>query len=82
VPEIQKTTLHKSLLANLFWLAGAVDSGKTTVARILADRFNLAAYHYDKHDLCHHQILAQTMPDYRRRLDASQDENWVHPDPE
>ena len=73
---------HKPSLTHIFWLAGATDAGKTTIARMLAEQYLIPTYHYDEYDLAHHKVLAETKPIYRDRLSASLDENWVAPDPE
>jgi len=68
--------------SRVLWIGGATDSGKTTTARILAERHGLPIYHYDKHDLVHHEKLAKIYPAYRVFLAASLDERWVHPEPD
>jgi hypothetical protein len=68
--------------SHVLWIGGATDSGKTTTARILAERHGLPMYQYDKHDLAHHEILAKTLPAYRDFLKASLDERWIHPEPD
>ncbi len=72
----------KELLSHVLWIGGATDAGKTTVARILAERHGLQVYHYDRHDLPHHERLAQNREEYRAFLDASLDEHWVVPRPQ
>jgi hypothetical protein len=72
----------RQALTHVLWIGGATDSGKTTIARIIAQRCGLQVYHYDRHDLPHVERLAQTLPHYRAFLDASLDERWVHPEPE
>jgi 2-phosphoglycerate kinase len=72
----------RQALSHILWIGGATDTGKTTVAHILAERCGLQLYHYDRHDLPHVKRLAQILPRYRSFLDASLDEGWVHPQPE
>jgi hypothetical protein len=72
----------KHELSHVFWIGGATDSGKSTVAQILANRHHLQVYHYDQRDLAHMEILAETHPDCRAYLTASLDELWVVPEPE
>lgn len=69
-------------LAHVLWIGGATDAGKTTAAQIIATRYRLQLYNYDRHDLRHHEHLALTSPDYRAFLAASMDERWVLPSPE
>jgi hypothetical protein len=66
----------------VLWIGGATDTGKTTLARVLAGRHGLQTYHYDLHDLSQVQRLAQTHAGYRAFLAASLDDNWVQPEPE
>lgn len=73
---------RQQLLSHVLWVGGAPDTGKTTVAQLLAVEYGFQVYHYDRHDLAHHQRLAETMPRYRAFLSASLDERWVHPEPE
>jgi 2-phosphoglycerate kinase len=40
----------KSALAHVRWIGGATDSGKTSVARALAQKYGWRAYHYDQYD--------------------------------
>jgi 2-phosphoglycerate kinase len=69
-------------LSHLLWIGGATDSGKTTISKVIACRYGLGLYHYDRTDLTHHDRLAQNLPQYRAFLDASLDERWVQPEPE
>jgi 2-phosphoglycerate kinase len=69
-------------LTHVLWIGGATDSGKSTLAIQLAGRHGLQVYHYDRRDLAHHEILAQTNPAYRSFLTASLGERWVFPEPE
>jgi hypothetical protein len=71
----------KQALSHVLWIGGATDSGKSTVAQKLAERYKIQVYHYDQRDRAHHESLAITMPVHRAHLDASLDERWVYPDP-
>jgi len=76
-------TLDKrQTLAHVLWIGGATDAGKSTTAKLLTKRHQLQVYHYDQHDLAHHEQLAKTQPVYRAFLQASLDERWVSPKPE
>jgi len=76
------TQEHRQVLSHVLWIGGATDTGKTTISRIIAERYGLQIYNYDRHDLPQVERLAQTLPRYRAFLDASLDERWVHPEPE
>lgn len=69
-------------LSHILWIGGSPDTGKTTIARNLAERHHLQAYHYDQHDLRHHELLATKDPKYKSFLAASLEERWVEPEPE
>jgi hypothetical protein len=70
------------VFSHVLWIGGTTDSGKSTLAQVLAERRRLHVYHYDKRDLAHHEQLAQNHPAYRSFLAASLDERWVYPEPE
>jgi 2-phosphoglycerate kinase len=40
----------KSALSHVLWIGGSTDAGKTSVARALAEKYGLQAYHYDLYD--------------------------------
>lgn len=63
-------TLHQAL-----WIGGGQWAGKSTIARLLAVRYGLTAYHYDYHD-------ARAHNDRRiaRRVALSQPPTDPHPD--
>lgn len=62
-------------IANALWIGGAQWAGKSTVARILAHRFGVTAYHYDYHDARGHN-------DRRIARRAEEGEPIAGPDPE
>lgn len=64
---------------NALWIGGAQWAGKSTVARILALRHGITAYHYDYHDARAHndRRIASGQP-----LPESPDELWVLATPE
>jgi 2-phosphoglycerate kinase len=69
-------------LTYVFWIGGAPDAGKTSVARALSDKFGLSVYHYDQADLRHHERLATLSTEYSAFLASGMDERWVAPTPE
>jgi hypothetical protein len=43
----------KRAFGHVVWLGGATDSGKTSLAMLLAERHGLQTYHFDRHELAH-----------------------------
>src|ERR671933_152564 len=43
----------KLALAHIIWIGGPPDSGKTTLAQLLADRHWLQVYHFDRREMDH-----------------------------
>jgi len=72
----------RQALSHVLWIGGATDTGKTTVSEVVAERYDLQVYNYDRHDAPQIERLAQTSPRYRAFLSASLDERWVRPEPE
>jgi hypothetical protein len=66
------------------WIGGAQWAGKSTVARILAQRHGLTAYHYDYHDARGHQDrrIARRVALGEPLEDPSPDAVWVERTPE
>lgn len=58
-------------LERVLWIGGAPDSGKTSVARILAERHGFEIYQFDRHEKAH---FARADPDLHPALWAA------HPD--
>lgn len=71
-------------LATTLWITGAQWAGKSTVARIIAHRHGLTAYHYDFHDARGHDD--RRIADRVRRGEPPEgpgpDAVWVDPTPE
>jgi hypothetical protein len=66
------------------WIGGAQWAGKSTVARILAQRHGLTAYHYDYHDARGHQDrrIARRVALGEALENPSPDTAWVDRTPE
>lgn len=77
--------MHQELrqaLSHVLWIGGATDTGKTTISHIIAERYGLQLYNYDRRDLPQVRRLAQTKPHYRAFLTDSPEERWVRPEPQ
>jgi 2-phosphoglycerate kinase len=72
-------TLHNAL-----WIGGGQWAGKSTIARILAHRYGLTAYHYDYHDARAHndRRIARRIKLGEPPTDPEPDDVWVNPTPE
>lgn len=69
-------TLHHAL-----WIGGGQWAGKSTVARLLAVRYGLTAYHYDYHDARAHndRRIARRIALGQPHTDPHPDSVWVDP---
>ncbi|MFL6112220.1 MAG: hypothetical protein ACJ786_12830 [Catenulispora sp.] len=67
-------------LRRTLWIGGAQWAGKSTVARILARRHGLTAYHYDYHDARGHQDrrVARRVALGEPANDPDPEATWVH----
>jgi 2-phosphoglycerate kinase len=70
-------------LRNALWIGGAQWAGKSTVARILAQRLGITAYHYDYHDARGHndRRIARRLA-LNEPPPASPEQAWLHRSPE
>lgn len=71
----------KKQLAHILWIGGATDSGKSTVAGILAERWDIPVYHFDRADARQSDILAGSVPEVSQFLQASLEERWIQTTP-
>ncbi|WP_028921368.1 hypothetical protein [Pseudonocardia acaciae] len=71
-------------LASALWIGGAQWAGKSTVARLLAVRYGLTAYHYDYHDARGHddRRVARRVRLGEPAAGPDPDAVWVHDTPE
>lgn len=71
-------------LRNALWIGGGQWAGKSTVARILAVRYGLTAYHYDYHDARAHndRRIARRIRLGQPTTDPDPDTVWVHSTPQ
>jgi hypothetical protein len=72
-------TLHSAL-----WIGGGQWAGKSTVARLLATRYGLTAYHYDYHDARAHndRRIARRVRLGEPVADPDPDTVWVNTSPQ
>src|SRR5436190_18410293 len=73
--------------ARVLWIGGATDAGKTSVARILAERHGWQTYHYDRHDRLEPpghwaRVDAVRHPRMHAALGRSLEEAWVLTSPD
>lgn len=66
------------------WIGGGQWAGKSTVARLLATRYGLTAYHYDHHDARAHQDrrIARRVRRGEPTADPDPDTVWVNTSPQ
>ena len=69
----------KNHLAQILWIGGATDAGKTTITQMLGQRLNCKTYHYDHHSHGYLEKKAENDEKYRNFLDVSNDARWVQP---
>jgi len=76
---------HRPALARVFWIGGAPDAGKTSVATALARRHGFPVYHFDRHELAH---FTRATPELQPALWAAHpdrmttEERWLGAPPE
>lgn len=71
-------------LRQALWIGGGQWAGKSTVARLLAVRYGVTAYHYDYHDARAHndRRLARRVARGEPAAEPDPDSVWVDPSPE
>jgi hypothetical protein len=75
-----------SALENVLWIGGGQWTGKTSIARLLVERYGLHLYDYDYHDSRSHSTRAKEHPDRYPKMHAAlsrtPDQSWVLRSPE
>ncbi|WP_062213870.1 hypothetical protein [Streptomyces sp. NBRC 109706] len=71
-------------LRRALWIGGGQWAGKSTVARLLAERYGVTAYHYDYHDARGHddRRIARRISLGEPATGPDPDTVWVHGTPE
>ena len=69
----------KRQLAHVMWLGGTPAAGKTTIAKLLAQKYELEVYHRDQHDACHaaRAIAGPGYPISKYFDGLSAEERWI-----
>jgi hypothetical protein len=74
----------KTAFAQVLWIGGASDAGKTTVARLLAERHRWQWYPCGFHE--HNHLIARADPERHPAIytefQKSVEERWIQPTPE
>jgi hypothetical protein len=66
--------------SNVLWIGGPPGTGKTTITRWLAHRYDLRAYHSDAHTWEHHdRAVARAYPAAAQWEAMTPDERWLAP---
>ena len=69
-------------MAEVLWLGGAPDAGKSTVARLLTRRYGLGFYSLDKRGQAHlERLAAASLATYQKVLDTSPAERLAELEP-
>jgi hypothetical protein len=80
----QTESATKADFAHVLWIGGASDAGKTTGARLLAERHRWQWYPCDFHE--HNHLIARADPERHpsiyREFQKSIEERWIQPTPE
>jgi len=84
MPADQTRIDDQAHFAHVLWIGGASDAGKTTVARLLAERHRWQWYPCDFHE--HNHLIARADPEHHPAIYAefqkSVEERWIQPTPE
>jgi hypothetical protein len=59
---------RKSTLQHVLWIGGGTDTGKTSIAQAIADRYDLHVYHYDRNESSHIEWLINAGSAYFQKL--------------
>jgi SAM-dependent methyltransferase len=70
-------------LRNVFWIGGATAAGKSTAADVLAERYGVTVYHFDRQEPFHvYRSIPEEQPHLIRFMGRTMDDRWVLRSPE
>jgi len=70
-------------LQNVLWIGGSVCAGKTSAATMLADRYSLRRYHFDRQEPLHiERRVTERHPYLTEFMAMTMDQRWVLRSPE
>ncbi|MGD9893128.1 MAG: hypothetical protein AB7R89_22625 [Dehalococcoidia bacterium] len=68
----------KSALAHVLWLGGAIGAGKSSIARLMGEKYSLQVYHYDRLQQEHYaRLLPERHATMYAALTMTDEERWV-----
>lgn len=75
---MQDSMMLKDALSHVLWIGGGTDSGKTTVASLLAEKHGWHLYNFDRAEPAHvERLLAEGSKYYGEFMAMSDDERWI-----
>jgi hypothetical protein len=73
----------KRALSNVLWVGGSVCAGKSSVAIILAERYGLRVYHFDRQEPFHiYRSVPERQPHLIAFMAMTMDQRWVLRNPD
>lgn len=73
-----RTGAATTLFRHVLWIGGGTGAGKTTIATLIAERYALRPYYYDRVETAQiERMTPGAQPRFTRWLSRSMDERWV-----
>ncbi|UNK16064.1 hypothetical protein MNQ98_16120 [Paenibacillus sp. N3/727] len=66
----------------ILWIGGSPDSGKSTIARYIVQKYNLSYYDYDSNENRHHEEISAHSVGAEEILSSTMEDNWVYITPD
>ncbi|RUT41365.1 hypothetical protein EJP82_23665 [Paenibacillus anaericanus] len=67
---------------SILWIGGSPDSGKSTIARYIVQKYNLSYYDYDGNEDRHHEEISAHSVGVEEILSSTMEDNWVYITPD